>query len=151
MYKAIWENPIIGEELKCQREVGNSHDPLAVAVLKQMDGHDTIVGHISRRISVSCNAFIRRGDIIQCTVIGSRRYNVDLIQGGLEVPCKLKFIISSQEFCKKTEILVCTALSITTTFSLHKSTSMVEEEESMAVEIKMDESCKCQNQSGSES
>ena len=148
VYKAIWENPIIREELKCQREVGNSHDTLAVAVLKRLDGHDTIIGHVSRRISGSCNAFIRRGGIIQCTVIGSRRYNVDLIQGGLEVPCKLRFVIPSKEFCKKTEILVCATLSTTTTFSLDKSTSMVEEE-SKAVEIKMDESCK--SHSGSES
>ena len=154
VYKAIWENPIIGEELECQREVGNSHDPLAVAVLKQMDGHDTIVGHVPRRISASCNAFIRRGGTIQCTVIGSRRYNVDLIQGGLEVPCKLRFMISSQEFCKKIEISVCAALSTTTTFSSDKSTSMVEEEESTerstAVEIKMDETCKSHSEAESQ-
>ena len=44
MYKAIWENPIVGEESKCQHEVGNLHDPLAVAVIKQIDKRDTIVG-----------------------------------------------------------------------------------------------------------
>ena len=93
---------IIINHKKCQREIGNSHDPLAVAVVKQMDGLDTIVGHVSRRISASCNAFIRRRGIIQCTVTGSRRYNIDLIQGGLEVPCKLRFMISSsQEFVKR--------------------------------------------------
>ena len=75
-YKDIWENPIIGEELKCQCEIGNRHDPLAMAVVKQMDDHDTIVGHVSHRISASCNAFIRRGGIIQCTVTRNRRYNV---------------------------------------------------------------------------
>ena len=47
MYKDIWENPTIKEELKCQREIGISHDPLTVAVLKQIDGHNTIVGHVS--------------------------------------------------------------------------------------------------------
>ena len=35
VYKAIWENLIV--ELKCQREVGNSYDPLFVAVIEQMD------------------------------------------------------------------------------------------------------------------
>ena len=114
-----------------------------MAVLKQIDGHDTIVGHISQRISASCSAFIRRGGIIQSTITGSRRYNVDLIQGGLEVPCKLRFIISSsQEFCKKTEISVCAALSATATFSLKKSTSMIAEQDTMAVDITMEESCK---------
>ena len=60
VYKAIWENLIVGEELKCQRKVGNSHDPITVAVIEQIDKHDTIVGHVSRRISASCNAFIHR-------------------------------------------------------------------------------------------
>ena len=141
VYKDIWENPTIGEELKCQREIGNSHDPLALAVLKQIDGHNTIVGHVSQRISASCSAFIRRGGIIQYTVIGNRRYNIDLIQGGLAVPCKLRFAINSSEFWKKTEILVSTALSTTATFSLEKSTSMIEEQD-MAVDVKMEESCK---------
>jgi len=36
VYKDIWVNPVI-EELKCQREIRNSHDPLAVGVCKWMD------------------------------------------------------------------------------------------------------------------
>lgn len=145
-------DPVLREELKCQREIRNRHNPLAVAVIKQMDGHDTIVGHVSCRISAPCNAFIWHGGIIQCTVTGNRRYNVDLIQGGLELPCKLRFVISSsfQEFCKKAEVSVCAALSTTNTFSLDKSTSVVEEEEAMAVEIKMEGSSK-PNHSGYES
>ena len=132
-------------------QIGNSHDPLAVAVLKRIDGHNTIIGHVSQRISASCSAFIRRGGIIQCTVIGNRRYNVDLIQGGLEVPCKLRFAINSyQEFCKKTEISVSTALSTTATFSLEKSTSMIEDQD-MAVDVKMEESCKSLSESESPS
>ena len=58
VYTVIWENPIAGEELKCQCNVGTSHDPLTVAVIKQID---TIVGHVFERISASCNAFIHRG------------------------------------------------------------------------------------------
>jgi len=56
--KEIWDNPIVGEELGCQWEVGNPHDTNAVAVIKQIDKHDMIVGHVSRRVSTSCNAFI---------------------------------------------------------------------------------------------
>ena len=82
-------------------EPGNPHDPLAVAFLQQIDGHDTIVGHVPQRTLASCCVFISSGDIIQSTITGSRRYNVDLIQGGFEVLCKLRFILnSSQEFCK---------------------------------------------------
>ena len=74
------------EKLNCRHEVENPHNPLVVAVIKLIDGEDMIVGHVPRRISATCNAFIRRGGTIQCSVIGSRRYKVDLIQGGLEVP-----------------------------------------------------------------
>ena len=60
VYKVIWENPAApGEELRCRRKVGNSHDPLSVAVIKQIDGKDTIVGHVLRRISALCNSLIR--------------------------------------------------------------------------------------------
>ena len=31
-YKEIWLNPFVGEELLCEWKVGNSHDPLAVAI-----------------------------------------------------------------------------------------------------------------------
>ena len=33
IYKDIWENPTIGEELCCKQEVGNPKDPQAVAVI----------------------------------------------------------------------------------------------------------------------
>ena len=35
--------------------------------------------------------FLRRGGAIRCTVTGARRYSADLQQGGLEIPCILKF------------------------------------------------------------
>ena len=35
----------------------NSHDPFAVAVVKE----GTIVGHVSRKISAVCSTFLRRG------------------------------------------------------------------------------------------
>ena len=54
-------------------EVGDSHDPLTVAV-KQMNGQDTILGHVSQRISVSCNAFMRHGGITQCTAKVQHRF-----------------------------------------------------------------------------
>ena len=57
-------------------------------------------------------------------VDGGRRYSTDLSQGGLEVPCKLFFCIATEEFCKKTEKMICDALS-GTTFSLDKATHKV--------------------------
>ena len=44
-YSVIWE-PFIGEELQCNWETANPHDPYAVSVLKQWQ----IVGHVPRNI-----------------------------------------------------------------------------------------------------
>ena len=90
-YKSVWEDPVHGEELNCTRDIGNSHDPMAVAILKEIDGATVTVGHVPRRISALCSVFIRRGGTIRCIVNGDRRYSADLPQGGLEIPCRLVF------------------------------------------------------------
>ena len=50
VYQSIWDAAIDGENLECFREVGNIHDPSAVAIRK--DG--SIVGHIRRALSAVC-------------------------------------------------------------------------------------------------
>ena len=80
----------------CHREEDNAHDPYAVAVIKSA----TVVGHLPRKISTLCSLFIRRGGTICCQITGRRRYSADLPQGGLEVPCKLKFAGSVKELDK---------------------------------------------------
>ena len=87
MYKTIW-SPFVGEELLCHMEDGNLSDPYAVAVTQSSH---VVVGHVPRKISAACSLFISLGRIIDCTVTGSRRYSSDLIQGGLEIPCRLAF------------------------------------------------------------
>ena len=67
----IWSS-FIGEELQCQREVGNVHDIYAVSVVKTIRRHDTIVGHLLRQISTICPLFFMKGGIITFTV-SSRR------------------------------------------------------------------------------
>ena len=44
-YIMIWNDPIVGEELRYEREPGNSHDSCTVAVKKQISGEEKIVGH----------------------------------------------------------------------------------------------------------
>ena len=85
IYKAIW-GPVIGEELGTVREVGNSHDTLAVAVVKSLYG-ETTVGHLPHRISPLCSAFLSNGGKIDCTVTVRYRHSADLSQGGLNVQC----------------------------------------------------------------
>ena len=61
------------------------------------------VGHIPRKISAICICliFIRGGSIV-CLVDGSRRYLYDLPQGGLKIPCILKFVASNSNEADKT-------------------------------------------------
>ena len=41
----IYNDPIVGEELHCEHEPGNSRYPCSVAVKKQISREDKIVGH----------------------------------------------------------------------------------------------------------
>lgn len=86
VYKDRW-NPVLGENLSCQRELSNGHDLFAVAVLK----NGTIIRHLPRKISSICSLFISKGGSLTCRVSSSHRYSADLPQGGLEIPCVLLF------------------------------------------------------------
>ena len=87
VYYVSW-TPREGEVLHYARKIANREDPYAVAV-KAAD-NDT-VGHVPRKISCICWLFIRNGGTLTCTVTGKRRRSEDLPQGGLEIPCLLKF------------------------------------------------------------
>jgi len=109
VYKEIWD-PIIGEVLCCEREVGNSFDPQAVAV----NNSGEIVGHVPRRISSICSSFLHHGGSIICTITGHRRYAAGLENGGLEVPCTFKFVSPPDQtaFGEKTEKQIRYSLTI---------------------------------------
>ena len=91
-YMLIWNNPDAGEELTCSRELGNSHDPYAIAVKKMIGREERVVGHVPRQISAICSLFMRRGGNIRCQVTGDKRCSADLPQGGLEISAILIFI-----------------------------------------------------------
>ena len=95
VYRTIWD-AAIGEDLVCEREPSNEQDKYAVAIKK--DG--VIIGHLPRKISHSCSLFLRRGSSISCRVAGPRRYSADLPQGGLEIPCVLRFEGDTKEIIK---------------------------------------------------
>ena len=100
MFKEIW-TAVVDEELICRREPFNTADPFAVAVVK----NSTAVGHVPRKISSVCSLFLRKNGTIVCKVTGSRRYSRDLPQGGLEVPCTLKFQGSTKDIDKVKKLL----------------------------------------------
>ena len=95
MYQSEW-TPALGEELGCQREEDNASDPYAVAVMRR----NVIVGHVPMSISAISSLFLRRNGSIQCTITGERRHSADLPQGGLEVPCMLKFTGEPKDIMK---------------------------------------------------
>ena len=84
-FQSIW-TPVVGEELPCKREAGNSHDSFAVAVVKD----HVVVGLLPRKLSAIFWSFLRNGSIT-CIITGIRRYSRDLVQGGVEIPCTLIF------------------------------------------------------------
>jgi len=83
--------PFVGKTLACQREEGNRADPYAVAVVKESGRRTMVVRHVPRRISAACCLFLQRSGVINCEITGARRYSADLVQGGLEIPCKYTF------------------------------------------------------------
>ena len=80
------ENPVIG---KGTVRSWNPHNTLAVAVVQSLHGERMTVGHLPRRISPLCYAFLSNGGKIDCMVTGRYRHLADLSQGGLDVPCSL--------------------------------------------------------------
>ena len=99
-YQAIWE-PTHGEELDCCSEIGNTSDPYAVSVMKGRE----VVGHVPCKISRMCAVFMRNGGSIKCTVTVNRRYSCDLPQGGMEIPCLLRFF-GQDKWLKKVSKLI---------------------------------------------
>ena len=42
---------------------------------------------------------------MECTITGARCYSADLPQGGLEVPCELRFKGNAQDVAKRKKLL----------------------------------------------
>ena len=99
-YQGVWQ-AALGEKLKCVQEGGNRSDMFAVAIVKVGE----TVEHLPRKISSICLIFLRNGGEIVCKVTGSRRYSRDFPQGGLEVLCMLKFVVSSKDTTKTKKVI----------------------------------------------
>ena len=108
VYQSIRE-AAVGEQLNCAREVGNLSDTFAVTVVKVND----TVGHFPRKVSSICSIFLQNGGTISCEVTGSRHYSNNLAQGGLEVPCILKFVGSSKDITKAKKLMDTSLLNQT--------------------------------------
>ncbi len=129
VYQGIW-TPIVNEQLTCRSEPGNIQDPHAVAVIKGVD----VVGHVPRMISTMCSMFLRRaGSMIVCTVTGPRRHSADLVQGGIEVPCKYLFT-GEEIFIKKLKRLLPSDIPFVSTDEIPKQDVQIKMEPKMDID-----------------
>lgn len=86
VYTDTW-SPAAGEGLPCEREGGNTKDPYAVAVMREI----AVFGHILRMLSAASALFLQTQGTIVCTVMTTGQFSDDLPQGGLKVSCVLTF------------------------------------------------------------
>ena len=105
IYRSTW-TPVLHEQLITSQEHGNAEDRFAVAVSKvdASTATPSIVGHLPREISRVCWYFLEHDGEIFCTVTGSKRRS-PLVQGGLEIPCILRFI-GKRKYIRKVKILL---------------------------------------------
>ena len=61
---------------------------------------EATVGHVSLFIStlILCSLLIRRGGSIYFIITDWRQYSSDFPQGGMEIPCMLRFVGQGKEF-----------------------------------------------------
>ena len=73
---------------------------VAREVAKQIEVVFKITGGVTKflRAQLSENSrVLRRGGTIDCVVTGGRRHSSDLPQGGLEIPCRVKFTAKPEQ------------------------------------------------------
>ena len=84
-YERYW-NPQESEVLKCTHEFGNVFDIFAI---KTCTSNGETVGHLPREISRVSKFLLDRGASIQATLTSSNYRRSPLVQGGLEIACKV--------------------------------------------------------------
>ena len=99
VYKDAWV-PVLHEVLQTKQKFDNEDH---VAVIKTSSSDEVTVGHVPRSISRMCWYFIQHDGEITCKVTGRRQ--LDLPQGGLEVPCEYKFIGKKKHIKKIRKLL----------------------------------------------
>ena len=86
-YKNIWK-PESHQVLNCYHEKKNAFDRFAIMVCK-IGKNETAVGHLPMGISRVTKFFIDRGGSIIADLTSDHYRRSPLIQGGIEIPCKV--------------------------------------------------------------
>ena len=88
VYKAIWK-PMESELLNCSHEKDNPYDVFSIKVFKA-ESPGITVGHLPMEISRITKYIIDRGAQVEVKVLGRHYRRSPLVQGGLEVPCRIR-------------------------------------------------------------
>ena len=99
VYKDSW-SATIGETLLVKREIGNVHDPNAVAVFQE----DRVVGHVPRNLAPSLFHFLARDTCKAFVEVTGKRVNRGAGYG-LEIPCTYR-LYGPPAYIKKMDGLV---------------------------------------------
>ena len=86
VYRKFW-SPVRGQVLDCHHEQDNVFDPYAIKVCDKESKE--IVGHLPMEISRITKYILDRGAIVTAEVTSNHYRGSPLIQGGMEVPCRV--------------------------------------------------------------
>ena len=90
-YKRYW-TPIESQSLKCQHERDNPFDFFVIKVTDHESG--AIVGHLPMGNSSARKYLLHRGARVVATVTSTNYCVSPLVQGGLEIPCRVKIFMT---------------------------------------------------------
>ena len=85
-YRRYW-TPQQDQELICSHEPDNPFDQFAIKVCDREK--EDVVGHLPREISRATKIFIDRVAKITATLTSTHYRRSPLVQGGMEIPCKI--------------------------------------------------------------
>ena len=89
-YRKCW-SPKIEENLICSHKRNNTFDKSAIKTCKE-DGE--IVSHLPNELSCTLKFLLDRGAKISAVLISTHYRRSPLVQGGMEIPCKVMFEMS---------------------------------------------------------
>ena len=84
-YRSVWL-PQESEVLECHHDFGNVFDMFAIKTCKSSG---EIVGHLPREISRVTKFLLDRGAIVQAILTSTDYRRSPLVQGGLEISCRM--------------------------------------------------------------
>ena len=85
-YKRFWV-PKPSQKLNCFYKPDNPFDEFPIKVCEKE--HEVPIGHLPREISQATKFFIDRGAIITVTLTSDHYRRSPLVQGGMEIACKV--------------------------------------------------------------